>query len=222
MRCPSCGMESPQSFSFCGHCGARLSRPVLDLARDRLGGERRFVVVLFADIAGFTWLSEDLDPEEATMLVNRCLSVMAAAVVRHGGRVDNYTGDGLMALFGLPEASEDDPERALRAALAMREQVASLRFDFVSSPINLHIGLACGPVIIVRVGGEGWKEHAVVGASVNLAADLEAVSASGQTLVSEDVVRLTEHAFSFRPLPALRLPGWERGVRAFELLEEVR
>jgi len=178
-------------------------------------------VTLFADIAGFTRLSESLDPEEATALVNICLDEMTTAVVQQEGRVDKYTGDGLMAVFGVPVAHEDDPERALRAALEMRERVASLELGPGVSPIALHVGLACGQVVAAGVGGRGRREYTVIGLSVNLAARLEEVSAPGQILVSEELARLTDAVFVFLDVPSLSsLPGWGGEVRAFELVEE--
>jgi len=218
--CPRCGFGNPRGFSFCGRCGADLLSSFLALPQAPLEGERRFVVVLFADLAGFTRLSEQLDPEEATVLVNRCLDEMTRAVVQHGGRVDKYTGDGLMAVFGAPVAHEDDPEQALRAALAMRERVAGLRLGSEVPSLALHVGLACGRVVAAGVGGRERKEYTVIGRSVNLAARLEEASTPGQILVGEDLARLTEHAFSLRLLILPSLPGWAGEVRAFELLGE--
>lgn len=218
--CPHCGLENPHGFSFCGHCGADLSRLSPALLQAALEGERRFVVVLFADIAGFTRLSEQLDAEEATTLVNLCLEQMTDAVVQHGGRVDKYTGDGLMAVFGAPTAYEDDPERALRSALVMRRAVDGLKLDIGIPQVSLHIGLACGQVVAAGVGGRGRREYTVMGTSVNLAARLEGASVPGQILASEELARITGHIFSFRPVILPHLQGWEGEVRAFELLDE--
>jgi len=245
MRCTSCGMENPPGFSFCGHCGVRLLQPCprcglknpagipfcarcgADLLegrplalRGRVEGERRFVVALFADIAGFTRLSERLDPEEVTSMVNRCLDDMTRAVVRYGGRVDKYTGDGLMAVFGAPVGHEDDPVRALRAALVMQERIAGVRFGPQLTPLALHIGAACGYVIAAEVGSEGRREYTVIGTAVNLAARLEEASTPGQTLVSEHLQRLAGHVFEFRPVLLPDVAGMEGPVRAFELLGE--
>jgi len=221
-RCPQCGLESPPGFSFCGHCGADLSRLSPTPVESPLEGERRFVAVLFADIAGFTRLSERLDAEEATALVNRCLERMTEAVSQNGGRVDKYTGDGLMAVFGAPIAHEDDPERALRAALAMQASVSEMRLAPGGGQVPLHIGLACGQVVAARVGGHSRREYTVIGTSVNLAARLEEVSAPGQILVNEELARLTEHEFIYRPVSLPKLHGWDGSVLAFELIGERR
>ncbi len=220
IACPQCGLENPPDFSFCGHCGTSLSRSAATSTPAPLEGERRFVVVLFADIAGFTRLSEQLDAEEATALVNRCLDEMTRAVVQQGGRIDKYTGDGLMAVFGAPIAHEDDPERTLRAALVMRQAVNELQLDLDIPQIAVHLGLACGQVVAAGVGGQGRREYTVIGTAVNLAARLEEASRPNQILVSEELARLTEHAFLFDPLMLPRLQGWKGQVPAFELHQE--
>ncbi len=216
--CPRCGLENPRDFSFCGHCGADLSQLISASSTSALEGERRFAVILVADIAGFTPLTERLDAEAAAGLVNRCLDEMTRVVVQRGGRVDRYTGDGLVAVFGAPTAHEDDPERALRAASAMQEAVGEIEFDGVSS-LSLHIGLACGQVVAAGVGGEGRWEYTVVGTPVNRAYRLQELSAPGQTLVCEELVRLTEGDFSFSPLTTSGL-SQEVETNTFEFLGE--
>ncbi|MBU0496010.1 MAG: tetratricopeptide repeat protein [Chloroflexi bacterium] len=215
--CLGCGLQNPPGLAFCGHCGADLARSSPAALQAALEGERRFVIALFADLAGFTPLSERLDPEEAVTLLNCCLDEMTQAVIQHGGWLDKYIGDGLMAVFGAPVAHEDDPERALRAALAMQEAVGRLELD-LDSPIALHFGLACGQVVSAGVGGRGRREYTVIGSAVNMAARLEDASAPGQILVNEELARLTDHAFSFRPVTLGHLQGWDGPVRVFELL----
>src|SRR5215470_18179689 len=122
VRCPTCGAELPAGFAFCGHCGARLdaparadpdSSPVRPLQESPdLSGQRREVTVLFADVAGFTSISERLDPEEVHFLMNRCFDGLGRAVADAEGHIDKYIGDAMMALFGAPIAHEDDPARA--------------------------------------------------------------------------------------------------------------
>ncbi|MBN1955758.1 MAG: tetratricopeptide repeat protein [Anaerolineae bacterium] len=218
-QCPQCGLENPAGFAFCGHCRANLSHPPIAPPQAPLEGERRFVAALFADIADFTRLSEQLDAEEATALVNICLEQMTEAVVQQGGRIDKYTGEGLMAVFGAPTAHEDDLERALRAALTMRKAISGLKLDLEIPQVELHVGLACGQVVAAEVGGRGRREYTVIGTSVNLACRLHEASAPGKILVSEEMARLTQHAFLFRPLTLPYLQGWDGPVKAFELLD---
>jgi adenylate cyclase len=218
--CHNCGLESPGSNQFCGYCGARLTRPSADSSQSALEGERRFAVVLFADIAGFTRLSEQLDAEEATTLVNQCLEQLTDIVVQHGGRVDKYVGDAIMAVFGAPTSHEDDPERALRTALAMREAVSDLKFDMDIPQPLLHIGVAYGQVVAAGVGGKGRKEYTVIGAAVNLASRLEDASTPGQILVGKELAQLTEHVFLFEPVMLPYVHGLEGPVMVYALTSE--
>src|SRR5438132_26743 len=134
MTCPSCGAAVPDSARFCPSCGHGL----------RTGGdERRIVTVLFADLVGFTALSETRDPEHVKNLVDRCFERLAGDVTAFGGRVDKVIGDALVALFGAPLAHEDDAERAVRAALQMQRTVAAYAGE-VGMSIRLRVGINTG------------------------------------------------------------------------------
>src|SRR5947209_3382180 len=114
--------------------------------------ERRQATVLFADIAGFTAMSEKLDPEEVTNLVNRCFAMLASAVAAHGGHVDKYIGDCVMALFGVPAALEKAPQQAINAAIEMRNRLAQMnQNERLAVPLELHIGINTGLVIAGHV-----------------------------------------------------------------------
>ena len=116
MTCSDCGFEAPPDFAFCPKCGRKLERePEAD---------RRTVTVVFADLSGFTALAERLDPEDVRAVQSDLFQEMAAAIQQYGGFVEKFVGDAVMAIFGAPVAHEDDPERALRAALAMQERMA--------------------------------------------------------------------------------------------------
>src|SRR6201988_121894 len=145
--CPNCGSGNPPTNKFCHHCGQRLPEPVAAsasapttadfpsrlassapnhltgkvlTARSSLEGERREVTVLFADTAGFTALAEKLDPEDVHQILDRCFELITSAVHRFEGTINQYTGDGVMALFGAPIAHEDGPRRAVHAALEIQ------------------------------------------------------------------------------------------------------
>ncbi len=216
--CPLCGLENLPGQESCVHCGGALVQNTPISMQALMEGERRFVVILFADIAGFTRLSAELDPEETVLLLNRCLDEMTRSVVQHGGRLDKYTGDGLMAIFGAPLSHEDDPERALQAALDMQRALAQMQIELSLPHIELHIGLACGLVVAAGIGGQGRKEYTTIGTPVNLAARLEDASTIGQILVNEDLARLGEQKFNFRPL-VLDLQGFEGETKVYELLD---
>ncbi len=214
-RCPKCGGENPQNVLFCGHCGNALSptepSPAPPLP---LQGERRFVVTLFAAIADFARISEQLDVEVATVMLKRYIGRMTDVIVQHEGQLDKYMGHGLMAVFGAPTAREDDAQRALLAALAMQEAIVLLD----DPSISLQIGLACGNVVAAEVGGRGRREYTVMGHSVNLAYRLHEAAEPGTILISKELYELTRHYFSYQPVNLPSLQGWDEEVQAFALL----
>jgi adenylate cyclase len=214
MNCPACGLDNPQYHRFCSACGAALG------GAPRGESERKLATVLFADMSGFTALSEQLDPEEIYEINNIFLQELAAAVHRYGGTVDKYIGDEIMALFGAPRAHEDDPERALATALEMREGVRAVNERLgarLPRPIELHAGVNTGLVIAGRVGDTSRSDYTAIGDTVNLAARLASEAQSGQIFVSEATYQLTRHAFSFRMLPPRAIKGKAEPVPIYEL-----
>ncbi len=243
IRCPACGFVNPARFRFCGQCGAALgtehpsanglSIPAVappmpsSLATKvahvgpRIEGERREVVILFADVSDFTSLASRLDPEEVYHLVNRCLELLVGEVYRYEGIVDKFTGDGLMALFGVPLAHENDAERAVLAALGMQEALRALNAELRSQrrpAIGLRIGLHAGPVVAGKVGSNLRMEYTVIGDTVNLAARLQKAAAPGTVLVSQAVYQPTAFLFHYRALPPFSLKGFPDEIVAYEAL----
>ncbi len=151
-------------------------------------GERRQVTILFADLSGFTALSQALDPEELRELVARYTAVVDGIVVGYGGTVDKHIGDAVMALFGAPRAHDDDPLRAVRAALDIHEALARLSGS-VGRALQAHIGIASGEVVAGALDRAAAQDYTVLGDSVNLAARLVAAAGAGQTLISDAVHR---------------------------------
>ncbi len=124
MRCPSCGHENPEGTRFCGECATPLT-----LAHNRPVGERKVVTVLFCDMVGFTAASEQADPEDVQARIDPYFDRLTAAVVAYGGTLEKYIGDAVQAVFGAPMAHEDDPERAVRAALRILDEISDLNQD---------------------------------------------------------------------------------------------
>src|SRR5439155_21236684 len=142
-------------------------------SRSALEGERRQVTVLFADLAGFTTLAERLDPEEVHRIIDRCFELITAEVHRFEGTINQYTGDGVMALFGAPIAHEDAPRRAAHAALGIQRALGDYGRELEGGggpAIQMRIGLNTGPVGVGRIGEDLRMEHTAVGDSTNLAA----------------------------------------------------
>ncbi|HZT66778.1 MAG TPA: adenylate/guanylate cyclase domain-containing protein [Acidimicrobiales bacterium] len=207
MSCPSCGAEVPSGARFCPSCGHRLS------AR---GDERRVATVLFADLAGFTGLSETQDPEHIKNLVDRCFARLALDVTGHGGRVDKVVGDAIIALFGAPVAHEDDAERAVRAGLQMQRSIAKLAGE-LSAALQLRVGINTGEVLVgaIRAGGD----YTAMGDVVNVASRLQTLAAPGTVVVGEATHAATSRIVRYEPLGALQARGREERIEAWRAVE---
>lgn len=189
-------------------------------ATGRSGGERKQVTVLFADISGFTALSERLDPEDVVTLTNEVLKELAEAVYQYEGYIDKFVGDAVMAVFGAPVAHEDDPERALRTGLAMRERIEGFNrrwIDRLGEPLDVHVGVNTGPVVAGNVGPDLRLSYTVMGDTVNTAARLVDVAAPGQILISRSTYRLAQEAFTFVVHDPISVKGKREPLAVFEL-----
>jgi class 3 adenylate cyclase len=179
--CSQCGRESPDDFGFCPGCGAALA--VAPAPRE----VRKVVTVLFCDLTGSTALGEQTDPEALRALMSRYYETARATLERHGGTVEKFVGDAVMAVFGIPVASEDDALRAVRAAVELRDVVHVLGLE-------ARIGVNTGEV----VAGEG--DTLVTGDAVNVAARLEQSAAAGEILLGDATVRLVRDAIEAEPV----------------------
>jgi len=182
-----------------------------------LAGERKLVTVMFADVSGFTTLAETMDPEVVRDLMNGCFERLVPVVERYGGTVDKFIGDEIMALFGAPVAHENDPERALRAALDMVEALAAFNAQR-SVDLDLHFGINTGLVVAGGIGTRERQQYSVMGDPVNVASRLEEVSERGEILVGPDTYRLTAPLFEFERLGPVQVKGKAEPVPAFRLL----
>ena len=184
------------------------TRPLKHLA---LAGEHRQVTVLFADIAGFTKLTNEMGSENIHALLNRFFEIVDTIVASHGGTVDKHIGDNVMALFGAPIAHDDDPLRAVRAACEVHRQVGELQ-DGNGRFLRVHIGIANGQVVASGTGSDRHSEYTVTGASVNLAARLQARAEAGETLISDALHRAVTHAVACESLGDCEVKGMDRPV----------
>src|SRR3954447_18904242 len=175
MICPRCGAGNRDGARFCDSCAAALSEPLL------VGEQRKTVTVLFCDVAGSTALGERLDPEALRLVLARYFERMKAIVEYHGGTVEKFIGDAVMAVFGVPVVHEDDALRALRAAVEMREAFPELG-------LQGRIGVTTGEVVT------GTAERLATGDSVNIAARLEQAAQPGEILIGEAMLQLAQDA----------------------------
>jgi class 3 adenylate cyclase/tetratricopeptide (TPR) repeat protein len=182
-------------------------------------GERKNVTVMFADISGFTAMSEKMDPEEVTDLMNECFRFMGDCVTQHGGTVDKYMGDCVMALFGAPKSLEDAPHRAIESALEMHARLLEFNEDKgLNPPLSFHIGINTGPVIAGMVGGVKKQDFTVMGDTVNLASRMEDAAEAGAILVTEDTYKLVKGYFVFEDAGPVALKGKEQPINAYKAL----
>jgi class 3 adenylate cyclase len=179
--------------------------------------ELRLVTVLFADLVGFTRLSQERDPEEVGELLNECFDRLVPCVERHGGTVDKFMGDALMALFGAPIAHDNDPVLAVRAALDMRAALAEYARE-KGLDLGLHLGVNTGRVLAAGLGGGGRRDYSVVGDAVNVAARLQQMSQPGEVLIGDDTFRLAEHLLVAESRGKIAVKGRTQPVGVYKVL----
>jgi class 3 adenylate cyclase len=166
--CSKCGQDNPEVARFCLACGSSL-----DAERPALREERKVVTVLFADVVGFTSRAERMDPEDVRAMLSPYYARLRAELERFGGTVEKFIGDAVMAVFGAPVSHEDDPERAVRAALAIREALAELNEDERAVDLHVRIGVNTGEALVALGARPVEGEGMVAGDVVNTAARLQ-------------------------------------------------
>jgi class 3 adenylate cyclase/tetratricopeptide (TPR) repeat protein len=217
--CAQCGFANAPGERFCGGCGRALGDAPAVASPPSDDGERRPITVLFADLTGFTRLSQALDPEDVHRVLERYFDAVDAVVESCGGRIDKHIGDGVMAVFGAPVAHGDDAVRAVSAAVDIHRAVQAL--DVVgrdAMPLAAHIGIAAGEVMASGVGSARHRSYTVIGKSVNLAARLLQEAQAGETLIDDAVHRATAHVARCEAVDALTLKGIDEPVHAWRLL----
>ncbi|MFN0073170.1 MAG: AAA family ATPase [Chloroflexota bacterium] len=226
--CPRCGTGNDAGDRFCGECGAALDPATT--AQSLAGGsntnqitsdERRPVTILFADIAGFTALSEQMDAEEVRDLTTECFRRLVSRATSLGGTVDKFIGDAVMLLFGAPTAHEDDPVRAVRAALAIQDALEVFNSEVAAKrglKLGLRIGIETGEVVAGTRDVNGVLEYTVIGDAVNVASRLQSATEIGTILVGPNTARLVRHAAQLHPNAPLRLKGKSAPLEAWTVI----
>jgi class 3 adenylate cyclase/tetratricopeptide (TPR) repeat protein len=243
LECPDCKTKIPLGKKFCGECGYDLTKPVkapvinysepqsytpkflaekILTTRSSIEGERKIVTVLFADVANYTAISERLDPEEVHQMMDGCFKILMDEIHKYEGTINQFTGDGVMALFGAPVAHEDHAQRACYAALSIQKAIEEygekikkdIRVDF-----NMRIGLNSGPVVVGSIGDDLRMDYTAIGDTTNLAARLESLTKPGNILVSRDSYRLIRDFFELKSLGKVEIKGKEALQEVYALIK---
>jgi class 3 adenylate cyclase/tetratricopeptide (TPR) repeat protein len=215
--CPSCGAESPSQFSFCGYCGTALVRAEQSAAP--LHDTRRQVTIVFSDLKGSTALGERLDSEALRQVLTRYFEEMSAALERHGGTVEKFIGDAIMAVFGMPTAHEDDALRAVRGALEMKERLEVLNVELEERwGVELANRTGVNTGIVIASSEAGTRQRLVTGDTVNVAARLEQAAPAYEVLIGEPTYRLVRDQVEVAEVEPLELKGKSERVAAYRLL----
>jgi class 3 adenylate cyclase/tetratricopeptide (TPR) repeat protein len=241
LNCPNCSAAILLADKFCGKCGHDLGKlteaPEIDFHqpqsytpkfladkilnnRTSIEGERKLVTVLFADVADYTSMAEKLDPEEVHQIMDGCFKVLMEEIHSYEGTINQFTGDGVMALFGAPVAHEDHAQRACHAALSIQKAIAEYGKNLKNNheiEFKMRIGLNSGPVIVGSIGDDLRMDYTAVGDTTNLAARMEGMANSGSILVTDYTHKLARDFFEFMPLGKAEVKGKEAPVEVYEL-----
>ncbi len=198
--------------------GRYLSRKIVDEILEspdgrRIGGRRQTVTVLMSDLRGFSDLSDSRDPEEMVRILNRYLEAMTQVIQEYDGVIDEFIGDAILTVFGIPEEKADDPARAVACALAMQQTLADLNRDFVADgmpPLEMGIGINTGPVVVGNLGSEARTKYGIVGAVVNIASRIESNTVGGQVLVGEATHAKVNAKLAAEPPMTVMMKGFKR------------
>jgi class 3 adenylate cyclase len=238
--CPRCDASVAADAKFCANCGQALTgasaddaathtrvaaaapAPLITKMRTaRLTGERKPVTALFADVVGSTTLAEQMDPEDWTAMINEAFDLMSRAVFRYEGTIAQLQGDAMLAFFGAPVAHEDDPERAIFAALDMLEATAEFAAQLKAThgiDFQIRAGINSGPVMVGNVGSDLRYEYTALGDAVNVAARMQTAARPGTILVTEMTRRLTGDTFDLEDLGEIEVKGKTEPIHVFRVL----
>ena len=224
--CPSCGTPNPGGGKFCGECGVSLGAPATDAPIETTAAptpaaqvaERRLVSVLFADLVGFTTISESRDAEDVRELLDGYFGMCREIVGRYGGTIEKFIGDAVMAVWGTPIAQEDDAERAVRAALDLVDAVRRLGEGADVPDLALRAGVLTGEAAVTLGASDMGM---VAGDLVNTASRLQSVAEAGTVLVGDSTRRASGEAIAYEPVEDQVLKGKELPVAAWRALRVV-
>ena len=210
--CSACGTENPEQARFCLACGTALAEAVPPTE------ERKVITAIFVDLVGSTARSEQLDPEDVKALVAPYHARVRAELEGHGGTFEKFSGDAVLALFGTPKAHEDDPARAVRAALGVRESIAALNAEDEWLDLHIRIGIHTGEALVMLGARPSEGEWSAAGDVLNTAARIQSAAPRDGILVGQDTYLATKEAFEFRKAEAVEAKGKAEPVPVWEVL----
>jgi class 3 adenylate cyclase len=207
--------------------GRYMSRKIVDEILQspegrRIGGRRQTVTVLMSDLRGFSDLSDSRDPEEMVGILNRYLEAMTRVIECYDGVIDEFIGDAILTVFGIPEEKPDDPARAVACALAMQNELTDLNKELVRDrlpPLEMGIGINTGPVVVGNMGSEARTKYGIVGAVVNIASRIESNTIGGQILVGEATFEQVRDTVSADPPLIVMMKGLKRPVVCYSITD---
>ena len=223
MKCPKCQHENPEDAKFCQECGNRLFGASKTVKTSSIPeAERKRVTALFSDLSGYTSMTEKLDPEEVKEITGRIFNGVKAVVSKYEGFIEKFVGDGVLALFGVPRAHEDDPVRAIRAAREIHAIVEAFSPSYeikIGRPLSMHSGINTGLVVTADVNSEKGT-HGVTGEAINVAARLSDLAKAGDILVGPNTYRASQTHFTFQPLKPTKVKGKSEHIPIYKVLSE--
>ena len=223
MICPKCRNENPSNAKFCNECGAALNPQVqTSNAMPIREAERKRITALFSDLTGYTAMTAKLDPEEVKEITSRIFDGTREIIKKYDGFIERFAGDGVLALFGVPSAHEDDPIRAIRAALEIHHFVESLNPLYepkVGRALTMHSGINTGLAVTADVNPEKGT-HGVTGEAINLGARLSDLADAGDILVGAKTYRASQGHFAFETMRPVKVKGKSEPIPIYKLLSE--
>lgn len=225
VTCPFCGFECPDSFKFCGECGAKFDALIASSDdSDSNISERRQLTVMFCDLVDSTKLSDNLDPEDLRDVIHHYQKACGEIVHRYDGYIAQFLGDGLLIYFGFPHAHEDDARRAAISALEMIDAIKALNRTFTlpeNYSLAVRIGINTGLVVTSDLGEGSNKEHLALGRTPNVAARLQGQAKENQILVSDSSYELIQNDFNFKSLGKLKMKGIAEAISSYQVIESI-
>ncbi|MDY6905024.1 MAG: adenylate/guanylate cyclase domain-containing protein [Thermodesulfobacteriota bacterium] len=189
-----------------------------DPQKQWLKGRRNDATILFADIRGFTFFSEQNEPEQVIDLLNEYFEIAAGVILDHGGYVDKFMGDAVLGVFGIPVFHSNHVERALQAALTIQEHLRKVAKRGNTLLTAVGIGIDTGVIVSGNIGSQDKMEYTVIGSSVNAASRLSGIAGPGETIISTHVYERLRHQISAEKLPARHIKGWTEPVETYKVL----